>query len=36
MSYPYYGIVVGALYLLFVALRRIYAWFAAPAGGAAP
>jgi TRAP-type transport system small permease protein len=27
MSYPYYGIVVGGLYLLFVALRRIGAWF---------
>lgn len=26
MSYPYYGIVVGGLYLLLVALRRIYAW----------
>jgi TRAP-type transport system small permease protein len=28
MSYPYYGMVVGGIYLLFVALRRIYAWFA--------
>lgn len=28
MSYPYYGMVVGGIYLLFVALRRIAAWFA--------
>jgi TRAP-type transport system small permease protein len=28
MSYPYYGMVVGGIYLLFVALRRIFAWFA--------
>ncbi len=27
MSYPYYGMVVGGIYLLFVALRRIGAWF---------
>jgi TRAP-type C4-dicarboxylate transport system permease small subunit len=26
MSYPYYGMVVGGIYLLFIALRRIYAW----------
>jgi TRAP-type C4-dicarboxylate transport system permease small subunit len=36
MSYPYYGVVAGSVYLLFVALRRIYAWFAVPAGRAAP
>jgi TRAP-type transport system small permease protein len=35
MSYPYYGVVLGSLYLLFVALRRIYAWFATPHGGSA-
>lgn len=32
MSYPYYGVVVGSLYLLFVALRRVYAWLAARLG----
>ena len=36
MSYPYYGVVVGGIYLLFVALRRIYAWFAAHLGRATP
>ncbi len=36
MSYPYYGVVVGGVYLLFIALRRIAAqvtgraWLAAP------
>jgi len=33
MSYPYYGMVVGGIYLLFVALRRIVAWFAGHASG---
>lgn len=35
MSYPYYGMVIGGIYLLFVALRRIGAWFTAQRTGAA-
>lgn len=35
MSYPYYGMVVGGLYLLLVALRRIAAWFAGGLSGTA-
>lgn len=27
MSYPYYGMMFGGVYLLFVAIRRIAAWF---------
>jgi TRAP-type transport system small permease protein len=34
MSYPYYGVVVGSLYLLFVALRRVCAWFSTHLGRA--
>lgn len=29
MSYPYYGMVVGGVYLLFLAIRRIGGWFVA-------
>jgi TRAP-type C4-dicarboxylate transport system permease small subunit len=36
MNYPYYGMVVGGAYLLFVALRRIYAWIADRVRRAAP
>jgi TRAP-type transport system small permease protein len=35
MSYPYYGMVVGGVYLLFVALRRIHAWFTTPRASSA-
>ena len=28
MSYPYYGMVVGGIYLLLIGLRRTYAWCA--------
>jgi TRAP-type C4-dicarboxylate transport system permease small subunit len=35
MSYPYYGMVIGGIYLLFVALRRIAAWFAGTVTGSA-
>ncbi len=36
MSYPYAGLVVGGLYLLLVAMRRIGAWFASPGARAHP
>ena len=36
MSYPYYGMVAGGIYLLFVALRRIHAWFAQRLARVAP
>lgn len=34
MSYPYYGVVLGGLYLLLVAVRRLAGWFAARKGRA--
>jgi TRAP-type transport system small permease protein len=36
MSYPYYGMVFGGVYLLFVAVRRIAAWFTGVPEQAAP
>ena len=30
MSYPYYGMVLGGIYLALVAMRRIVAWFQRP------
>ena len=36
MSYPYYGLVLGGLYLLLVAVRRLGAWFVAQSTRAAP
>jgi TRAP-type C4-dicarboxylate transport system permease small subunit len=36
MSYPYYSMVAGGAYLLFLAVRRIGAWFTAQPWRAAP